>query len=56
MYSRMGEKESDKLVELRREDAHTIMIFVRPRVVYTGQARQLEIIGWIILRGYCNLP
>jgi hypothetical protein len=56
MYSRMGEKEDDKVVELWRKDADGILIFVRPRVVYTRQARQQEIIDWIILHGRCNLP
>ena len=34
MYSRMGEKEDDKVVELWRKDADGILIFVRPRVVF----------------------
>jgi hypothetical protein len=56
MYSRMGEKEDDKIAELWRKDADGILIFVSPRVVCTRQVRQLDIIDWIILHGRCNLP
>ena len=53
----MEAREADNVVELLQKGADGILIFVRPCVVLNNcQARQLEIIGWIILRSRHKLP
>lgn len=56
MYSKMGEKEDDKIAKLWQKDADGILIFVSLRVGYTTTHINRKTIDWLILHGRCYLP
>ena len=60
MYSKMGEKEDDKIAKLWQKDADGILIFVSPRVGYTATVTHINQgpnpIDRFIFDGCCYLP
>ena len=56
MYSKMGEKEDDKIAKLWQKDADGILIFVSPRIGYTATPINRDLIDRFVLHGRCHLP